>query len=406
MSLTGSYSDQFTADDFGTDMFGRAKIANPVTLFDSSHRYRGGVGYSDEVASGGTVTYLANESTDSLNVTTASGSKVTRESTRVFQYQPGKSLQIFQTFVMAPPQENLRQRVGYFSRNNGIFLEQDGTDIYLVMRTYTSGAVQEIRVPQENWDRNRLIANRDRDLQLDLTAAQIFFIELEWLGVGSVRCGFIIGGEAFTVHQFDHANWIKKVYTQTATLPVRYEIENTGETSVASSFKQICATVISNGGYDWERVPSTAARNTAVGTNASTYVPVVAIRMKEGRTDSIVIPDDYSILPTLNGDYNVVLLKNPTLTGGTWTDSDTGNVQYNIGATAVSGGSVLHSDYVSSSNQSRSQLTFGGGGRIYFQLGRTNAATPMSDVLVLAVKSVAATTTGGVIGSLSWFDNT
>ena len=403
---TGTYSDQWAADDFGMDMFGRLKISNPVTLFDASHRYRASSDFSDETASGGTVTYLANESTSSLNVTTASGSKVTRESTKVFQYQPGKSLQIFQTFVMAPPQANLRQRVGYFSRNNGIYLEQDGETINLVMRTYTSGSVSEIRVPQENWDRERLIPNRDRDISLDLKSAQIFFIELEWLGVGSVKCGFVIGGEPIVVHQFDHANWIKKVYMQTATLPVRYEIENTAATASASSLKQICATVISNGGYDWERVANNASRNTEITTNATTYVPIAAIRMASGRTDSVIIPDDYTVLPTMNGDYNVVLLKNPTLTGGTWVASDTGNVEYNVSATGVSGGTVVHSDYVSSSNQMRSQLTFGGGNRLYFQLGRTNAATPTSDVLVLAVKSVAATTTGGVIGSLSWFDNT
>lgn len=396
---------QLTADDFTLDMFGRHKISNPVTLLDASHRYRSSAEFSDEIVGGGSVTYLANESTSSLNVGTASGDKVTRESRKVFHYQPGKSLQIFQTFVMAPHKNGLLQRIGFFSRTNGVFLELDdeGT-LCLVMRTYTSGAVEEFRVTQDNWDRRKM---KDGDgPTLDMTAAQIFFIELEWLGVGSVRCGFIIGGEVYTVHQFDHANWIKKVYMQTASLPVRYEIENLSTTSSSSSMKQICATVISNGGYDWERLPHTASRNTAVTTNATDYVPIVAIRMKEGRTDSIVIPDDYSVLPTANGEYNVVLLKNPTLTGGTWTDSDTGNVQYNIGATAVSGGTVLHSDYVSSSNQSRSQLTFGGGGRIYFQLGRTNATTPVSDVLVLAVKSVAATTTGGVIGSLSWFDNT
>jgi hypothetical protein len=395
--------DQMIADNFGMDMFGRLKVSNPVTLFDASHRYRANPDFSDETTSGGTVTYLANESTSSLNVTTTSGSKVTRESNKVFQYQPGKALQVFQTFVMAPPQENLRQRVGYFSRTNGIYLEQDGETINLVMRTYTSGAVEEIRVPQEHWDRERLIAERDTDLQLDLTAAQIFFIELEWLGVGSVKCGFVIGGAPIVVHQFDHANWIKKVYMQTATLPVRYEIENAGATSQTSSLKQICATVISNGGFDWKRRSYNASRTAAISTT-TTYKPLVSIRMAPGRTDSIVIPSMCEVHPTSNGNYEAALILNATLTGGTWVNSETGNVQYNIGETAMTGGSVLATEYFSSSNQARMGTHFGGDERLYMQLGRSNADVPVSETLTLAVRNI--TGTGDAVGSFSWFDNT
>lgn len=394
-------SQQFTADNFTLDMFGRYKVGNPITLFDSSHRYRTSVDFSDEVSGGGSVTYLANESTDSLNVNTASGAKVTRESTKVFQYQPGKSLQVMQTFVMAPPQEGLRQRVGYFSRTNGVYLEQDGTDVSLVMRTNTTGSVVETRIPQNNWDRRKM---KDGDgPTLNLSTAQIFFMEFEWLGVGSVRCGFVIGGEFYTVHQFDHSNWIKKVYMQTATLPLRYEIENTAETSAASSMKQICATVISNGGYDWQRRTYTAKRDAELTTGTTAFVPIVAIRMKAERADSIVIPADAFMFPYSTGEYNVVLLKNPTLTGGTWVTSETGNVEYNISATGVTGGSTLYNAYVSSSNQSSGPISLGGNERLFMQLGRTNADTPVSDTIVLAAKSYK--NAGSVIGSISWFDN-
>lgn len=393
-------SMQFSADNFTIDMFGRYKIANPVTLFDSTHRYRTSAEFSDEIVGGGTVTYLSNESTDSLNVGTTSGDKVTRESKKVFQYQPGKSLQVMQTFVMAPPKSGLRQRVGYFSRTNGVYLEHDGDTVNLVMRTYTSGSVQEIRVPQSSWDRRKMM-NGDGPT-LDLTSAQIFFTEYEWLGVGSVRCGFVIGGEFYTVHQFDHANWIKKVYMQTATLPIRYEIENTATTSTASSMKQICATVISNGGYDWERRSYMADRNTAISTT-TTYKPLVTIRLAPNRIDSIVIPAESTVFPTSTGNYQSALILNATITGGTWVDSETGNVQYNVSSTAMSGGSSLATTYFSATNQASSGNSFGGKERLFLQLGRTNNATPVSDTLTLAVRNT--TGTGDVIGALSWFDN-
>lgn len=393
-------SQQFAADNFTLDMFGRYKVGNPITLFDSSHRYRSSVDFSDELVGGGSITYLGNESTDSLNVNTESGSKVTRESTKVFQYQPGKSLQVMQTFVMAPPQEGLRQRVGYFSRTNGVYLEQDGTSVSLVMRTNTTGSVVETRIPQDNWDRRKM-KNGDGPT-LNLSAAQIFFMEFEWLGVGSVRCGFVIGGEFYTVHQFDHSNWIKKVYMQTATLPLRYEIENTAETTAPSSMKQICATVISNGGYDWQRRPYTISRNTAIETT-TTYKPLVTIRMAPNRTDSVIIPADCSVFPTTTGSYQMAIIKNAAVPDGTWVASETGNVQYNITSTVMSGGSIICADYFSSTNQSSNGGGVSGSERLFMQLGRTNSTTPTSDTLTLAVRNVSGT--GDAVGSFSWFDN-
>lgn len=396
------YSDQSAADDFSIDMFGRLKVSNPFTLFDSTHRYTTNGDFSDETNGTGSVAHLPNESSDSLNIGTALGDRVTRESKNVFAYQPGKSLQTMQSFVMAPAKAGLRQRVGYFSRSNGIYLEQDGLTTNLVVRTSTSGSVEEIRVPRSSWDRTPLMRDRGHDIQLDLSAGQIFFIEIEWLGLGSVKCGFVIGGEFYTVHQFDHSNWIKKVYMTTAALPLRYEIENTAATASASSMKQICATVISNGGYDWQRRSYTVRRdaNLSVTTDLK---PLIAIRMVAGRTDSVIIPADFSLFPTAVGDYVVVLLKNPTLVGGDWVTGDGGNVEYNINATSVSGGSVLSNTYTQSSNQSAQAVTIGGVSRLFMQLGRTNSTTPVSDMLVVATRTT--TGTGTAVGSFAWYDN-
>ena len=396
------YSDQSAADNFGIDMFGRLKVSNPFTLFDSTHRYATNGDYSDEIVGTSSVTHLVNESTDSLNIGTALGDKVTRESKNVFAYQPGKSLQTMQSFVMAPAKAGLRQRVGYFSRSNGIYLEQDGLTTNLVVRTSTSGSVEEIRVPRSSWDRTTLVRDRDHDIELDMSAAQIFFIEIEWLGVGSVKCGFVIGGEFYAVHQFDHANWIKKVYMTTAALPLRYEIENTAATASASSMKQICATVISNGGYDWQRRSYTVRRDSALAVT-TTIKPLIAIRMATGRTDSVIIPADFSVFPPTAGDYIIVLLKNPTLVGGTWVAGDGDNVEYNIDATSVTGGSILTNTYTQASNKSTSVSEIGGISRLFMQLGRTNEVTPVSDILVLATRTI--TGTGTAVGSFSWYDN-
>ena len=391
---------------FKTDMFGRTKVSDPFTLFDSQHRYKDSGDFSDDTSGTATVSHLTNESTALLTIGTASGDKITRESRRVFPYQPGKSLQVMQTFVFAPPKAGLRQRAGYFSRQNGIYLEQDGLDAYIVIRSFVTGEVVNTRIPQSEWNVDRLDGTGPTDLVLDLTKAQIFITEYEWLGAGSIRVGFMIDGVFITAHQFNHSNLISTVYITTATLPVRYEIENTAATASASAMRQICVSVISNGGYQRTTEEWTAARTTTVNISTDFY-PIAAIRLAFGRTDAVVIPTALSLLPIAQGNYQYALIRNPTaVTGGTWTahTPSTGNVEYNVSATAMTGGVIVFEGLTTSSNQGSNAINLGNTDLVRFdlQLGRTNASTPVSDVLVLAVRSLGGTQSA--IGSISWSD--
>ena len=120
------------------DAFNRLKVSQPFTLFDSQHRYQENDKWDTLTANSGTKTYIQSESVVDMSVTTASGSKVYRETKRVFSYQPGKSLLVVTTFAFNTPKTNLRQRVGYFSSNagtplNGVYLEQNGTQLKIVL---------------------------------------------------------------------------------------------------------------------------------------------------------------------------------------------------------------------------------------------------------------------------------
>jgi len=385
---------------FRTDMFGRIKTADGYVLFDSSHRYNENGDFSDITANGATVSHIAEQSSSALTVTTTSGSKVLRETKKVFPYQPGKSLQVMQTFVFAPPKTNLRQRAGYFSRQNGFYLEQDGTNIYFVKRSYTTGQVVETRIPQSQWNIDPLDGSGSSDIVLDLTKAQILFSEYEWLGVGSVRLGFAIDGYFIICHQFDHANHIDTTYMTTATLPVRYEIENLGTTASSSTMKQVCVSVISNGGYFKSSKTHTVIRSSAtVGTD---YYPLIAIRMASGKTDSVIVPGLIDLFPTSSGDFEYALIKNPTsITGGSWLTHSALNVEYNISATSMVGGEHMLDGFFGATNQSTTSED-ANAANFAFQLGRTNSDTPVSDVFVLSVRTVSGT--GNVKSSLGWFD--
>ena len=112
------------------DAFGRLRVSNPLTIFDSKNIMSKNSFFDESTTSGGTVTYTSNKSTVNLNVTEASGSKTIRQSKRVMSYQPGKSLLTLNTFVMNTPTTNLKQKVGLFDANNGIFFFVDKKDIF------------------------------------------------------------------------------------------------------------------------------------------------------------------------------------------------------------------------------------------------------------------------------------
>ena len=388
---------------YGTalDAFGRLRVSEPFTLFDSSHRYADN-GLFDTATSGtASATHSANTSTVSLNVDTASGDQVIRETKRVFSYQPGKSLLILNTFVFNAAKTGLRQRVGFFGAENGIFIEQDGTTVNLVKRSYISGSVVDTKVAQASWNGDKLNGTGDSGLTLDLTKSQIFWVDIEWLGVGSVRCGFIIDGKYYVAHTFHHANLLDSVYMTTATLPIRYEITNTASTASASVLKQICSTVLSEGGYE-KKVFPLVARMTAETTVGTSFEPLVTIRLASDRLDAVVLLNKYSVTALTADTFEFALIRNATLTGASYDTTTFASVDFDITATALSGGTILSSEYVATTNQSKAQLDVNGSYNFGFQLGRTIGGT--SDTLTLAARVLSGT--GDAIGTMEFYDLT
>jgi hypothetical protein len=398
---------------FSGDLFGRLKVSQPFTLFDSTHRYSQDGDFSDVIlGTGSTVGFITAQSSATLGIGTTAGCSLIRESKRVFSYQPGKSLQVLQTFVFNPAKENLVQRVGYASSENGVMLELNGSQLNIIKRTAISGVGTSITVPQSEWNIDTLdgtgfSTSNPSGIKLDISKAQILFSEYEWLGVGSVRVGFAIDGRFISVHQFNHSNLIDSTYMTSATLPVRYEILNTGITTSASTMKQICVSVQSNGGYERLVKRDIARRTTTVSVATTAFVPLVSIRLTPGREDAVILPKSFSFLGSSASTaiLEVAWIRNATLSNAgtlTWTAVNTPNAQFNTDATAMSGGSVLLNDFVSSANKADSPLNVETTYNWDLQLGRTQAK--VSDTLTFAVRVVSGT--ADCIGSISFYDLT
>ena len=396
-NITGTANVAFGGTS--ADAFGRLRVSNPFTLFDGSLRYRDDEFKWNQVDTGAaTSTFLPNESTMLMTVS-GNGDSAVRQSKQVFSYQPGKSLLTMMTFVMNTPTAGLRQRVGYFGAQNGIYFEVDGTTVNLVIRKYTLGSVDDTteKFAQATWNGDKLLGAGASGITLDVTHSQIFWCDVEWLGVGSVRAGFVINGIFIVCHTFHHANIFDRVYMTTASLPVRYELTSTG---AAGTMRAICSTVISEGGYS-NRSQSRAIGTGLTGKNLSQteYRPLVCIRLKSANIDSIVVPTKFDLYGLQQAAFSYRIILNPTLTDASWTSAGTNSsVEYDLSATALTGGTVIDEGIFVGSNKGGTASVSGNDVDFSNQLGRTIAG--VSDIWCLA--AIATTNNDDAVASMTW----
>ena len=385
------------------DAFGRMRVSTPYTLFDGNLRYRDNAFKWDQSDAGSaTSTFLPNESSVLMTVT-GNGDSCIRQSKQVFSYQPGKSLMTLATFVMTTPKAGLRQRVGYFGAQNGVYFEADGTTLNLVIRKYTSGSVDDTteKIPQSSWNVDRLNGqggqNNISGLTLDVSKAQIWWCDVEWLGVGSVRCGFVINGQFIICHIFHHANILDKVYMTTANLPVRYELTSTG---AAGTMRAICSSVLSEGGYaNRSQSRSIATALTGRELSNTVYRPIICLRLKSANIDSVVVPTKFDLYGLQQAGFIYKIILNPTLTDANWTSAgDDSSIEYDLSATALSGGTTVDQGIFVGAPKGGAASVSSNDVDFSQQLGRTIAG--VSDIWCLA--AISTSNNDDVAASVSW----
>jgi len=387
------------------DAFGRLRVSNPYTLFDSSHRYHDNGLWATSTGVSGAATFNSDQGLVDMTLGTTSGDNVLRETYKVFPYQPGKSLLTMNTFVMESGQENQRQRVGYFSSGNGIFIEQSGVAApAIVKRSSVSGSVVDTKVEQGDWNIDTLQGSGESGYTLDMTKAQIFWSDIEWLGVGTVRAGFVINGEFVHCHSFHHANEIKSTYITTASLPCRYEIENLDDVTTSGTLKQVCTTVLSEGGYELKgeaHSVGTSINGPYDLTSTGVQYPVASIRLKSGELDTVAIPVGVNLLGlTNNANYKWSVIKKGTTSGGTWSDiGGNSSVQYNLSGASFSGGTLLTEGYIASFRQGTVATAVSRGNLFKFQLERDSfTSTPYEFTVVLTTDTAGA----DIVAAIDW----
>lgn len=308
------------------DAFGRARVSQPFNVFDAKQNFDNAPQfYLTSLIGGGTATYLVNQSSTQMGVTAANGDSSIRQSFEYVPYQAGRSQLIFMTGVMGAIKANVRQRIGYFDANNGVFFEQNGTLRRVVVRTFTSGAAVDTAVNQASWNLDTMDgsgnAANPSGILLDTTKNQIFVFDFEWLGAGRIRFGFNINGQTIYVHQVLNANVITLPWSTTGSLPVRWELVNTAATAGATTMLQTCASVFSEGGSDPLGIAA-AASNAITPAFAGTAVtnltptPIMSIRLKAAFNRAVIVPQGFEVYITSLNSFIAEVFIGGALSGG------------------------------------------------------------------------------------------
>ena len=382
-----------TFDTPFVDAFGRLRTSHPTTIFDSKMTVdNGAIFWDDQQTSGAGTTSV--HSVNGANVTMSVGNLTAgtrvRQTRRWFNYQPGKSQQVFLTGVLGKPATGITRRIGLFNALNGVFFESRSTGTGVVVRTNVSGSPTDTFIAQTFWNYDKMTGGGVSGINLDFAKAQIFFIDFEWLGEGTIAFGFFVNRKRYYCHFFHVANVFSVVSFSNPNLPLRYEISNSG-TGAADSLIQVCSTVQSEGGHENTGFQFGINRDVnalTTGNNANLY-PLLGIRLRSGYLSSQVKPLDFSIICNSTATFNWYFILNPTITGTAlvWTDVTNSSCQAMTtstnGTTATAGtGTIVKSGTMIASGAADSSNNIASANDLF--LGSSIAG--VSDELYLVVQ--------------------
>ncbi len=386
----------FKEGAYNLDAFERLRVSQPRLdfefnsyhdiLFSPLRQF-----FSNTTSLGATVTHSTTTRSYTLASGVTSGASAVVQQKYYNKYQPARSQVAFLTFLLGSGVANTRKRLGYFDGTDGIYLEQNGTSAPSINLASGITGATLVTVPFASWEQEAQA--------IDLTKTQILVIDFQWLGVGRVRVGFEINGKFVLATQIDNANINTRLYMASGSLPIRFEITNTGA-SAGSSFQFYCGAVISEGGNDFIGTFGTtwSARLAAAGRNVgTTEIPLIAIRPKTtflGETNlTRIIPTDISYF-NAGQDSDFAIYYNATVTAGTWVSTDASSaVEFNITGTALTGGRLIAS-YSADSTIAFSGLTLPGVESLSLDI---NNAQPTFVLSAVSYSGAANATRGSII---------
>ena len=340
-----------------------------------------------------------------LSVGGTTGDQIIRQTRRVQRYLPGRASEASFSVILNGVSAGIRTRVGVFDALNGVYFEHDGTDYYCVIRRNTAGGVVEERIARTDWSDDKMDGTGPSGITIDYANIQMMVIEYEWYGAGQVEWKFVINNNAFSVHKTNHANLHDHTWAAYGSFPVRYELTNVTGATGTHTMLQGSHSFLTEGtttllGKQLSISSPLTGYNLAT---ARTFYPVVAIRLKSGALNSVVLPDEYAAGLLDKTDMFVAVIERPTtVTGGTWVSAGPDSpLEYNITATSFTGGTVASTTFVSE-KQMGSKLGFPE--RAITQIARKTTTTIGDTSEIFLIAAAATDNDKDAWASLGWIE--
>lgn len=394
------------------DSYAKLKVVNPFTLLDLRFFTTGtSPNATDEnallsVIETDNITDFTHSYANASMTIAKSGTGATgyfiSQSRRYVAYQPGKTMLINATGIInnGSNSSGITTNIGYYDDNDGVFFQYNN-GIHVVMR---KNGVVDVPIPSSSWNIDPMDGTGPSGITLEFTKEQFFIIEFAWLGVGSIRFGFLFNDDVYFCHVVLNSNALTSPYMDNPNLPVRYELIGAAAGD-EGSMVQGCATIISEGGYNPIGRIFSAGNTASVAINNSTEIPMVAISGNSDYYHQIISPNSISFACISQSD--AILIRVRLYLAGvstgltpTWTDV---NADHSVmqqatsftGTVTTTDSIVLNQSYAySHSNFNANNIT-----NTFTQLSSNIANT--SDILLVTAISVSGNSATG-LASVTW----
>jgi hypothetical protein len=314
------------------DAFGRARVSAPVLELDAKftsdlHPLE----FNASVVGTGSVAKTAGTTRAELAVP-AAGDSATLQLRYPLLYRAAQSQLVAMTGAFAPRELHLTQRMGYLQGSDGIYLGDTGAGLVLAVADSYGATINA--VAQADWD-DPMDGTGPSGYTLDPVHGFIFVMDMQYLGVGRVRCGFYDEtGCLCWAHEFDHVGTAAAPYMRTANLRPTWDIAagalyaGAGATSYA-----ICVGAIREGAAEEPGKSFGISRGqSAALATTDTLSTALSVRLKSAYAlDHVLRPLDVSVVSADTDPLRWVLLKQTHadapagVTGGAWTSVATGS---------------------------------------------------------------------------------
>lgn len=341
--------------------FGWLRTAAPQYVFDSQMTYDLQPLLFEQVTSGSGASIVHNSTNRNAVMTfsaTPTGGKCYMQQYEHNRYQPGRGQAAFITgnFIEHAPNCLKWLKYGVGEAGNGVALESNGTGWQVTL--YSDTAEGDQTKLQSQWNLDHLDGTGASGIDLQVSKGVIFFLDLQSLYYGRVRCCVDVDGVAVCFHEFLNANVLAKPYIQTANLPISAGMTCSGTVSTTMEFT--CCSVLSEGGQeDIGGFPFSVEGTVTAANGAQTHIlsvrPKTTFNSLTNRSKFVL--DSVEVLVTGANPIKWELCLGQAITGTTTfsnVNATYSAMQFNTAGT-ISGAPalVIQAGYVPASNQAK-----------------------------------------------------